>query len=101
MNVTMFLTMLSAFSAVSSLVTECIKNLAADKADLPCNIVALITALIIGSGGTAVYYQLNAVSFTADSFIYMILMGLASGLVSMAGFDKVKQTIGQIVGSKV
>lgn len=101
MNVTMFLTMLSAFSAVSSLVTECIKKFAADKADLPSNAVALIASLIIGGGGTAVYYQLSAVPFTVNGFIYMILMGLASGLVSMAGFDKVKQTIEQIAGSKV
>lgn len=97
MNVTVFLILLSTFSAVSSLVTEGIKNIAADKTNLSYNIIALIAALIIGGGGTAVYYQLNAVPFTVNNIIHMVLMGLASGLVSMVGFDKVKQTVEQVI----
>ena len=100
MNTTMFLILLSAFSVISSLVTEGIKNLANDRVYLSCNIVALITALIIGGGGTAVYYQLNAIPFSANNIIYMVLMGLASGLVSMVGFDKVKQAIEQLAGKR-
>lgn len=101
MNTTMFLFLLSAFSVISSLVTEGIKNITNDKANLSYNIVVLITALIVGGGGTAIYYQLNAVPFTANNIIYMVLMGLASGLVSMVGFDKVKQTVDEIVNKKV
>lgn len=97
MNTTMFLILLSAFSVISGLVTEGIKKLANDKVNLSYNIVALITALFIGGGGTAIYYQLNAISFSTNNIIYMILMGLFSGLVSMVGFDKVKQAIEQIV----
>lgn len=100
MNVTVFLILLSAFSVLSSLMTEGIKNIAIDKVNLSYNIVALITALIIGGGGTAVYYQLNAIPFTVNNIIYMVLMGLASGLVSMVGFDKVKQSIEQLTNSK-
>ena len=100
MTTTMFLILLSAFSMVSSLVTEGIKNITADKANLSYNIVALVTALIVGGGGTAVYYQLNTLPFTVNNIIYMILMGFASGLVSMVGFDKVKQAIEQIVNKQ-
>ena len=100
MTTTMFLILLSAFSVLSSLVTEGIKDVATDKVNLSYNIVALITALIVGGGGTAVYYQLNAVSFTVNNVIYAVLMGLASGLVSMVGFDKVKQAIVQITNKK-
>lgn len=100
MTTTMFLILLSTFSAVSSLVTEGIKNIATDKTNLPYNIVALITALFVGGGGTAVHYQLNALPFTVNNIIYMILMGLASSLVSMVGFDKVKQTIEQLVSKQ-
>lgn len=96
MNTTMFLILLSAFSVISSLITEGIKNLANDRVNLSYNIVALITALFVGGGGTAVYYRLNAIPFSANNVIYMVLMGLASGLVSMVGFDKVKQAIEQI-----
>lgn len=100
MNTTMFLVLLSAFSVLSSLVTEGIKNLATDKVNLSYNLVALITALIVGGGGTAVYYQLNAIPFTVNNIIYMALMGLASALVSMTSYDKVKQAIEQIVNKK-
>lgn len=97
MTTTMFLILLSCFSVLSSLVTEGIKNIAADRANLSYNIVALISALIIGSGGTAAYYQLNAIPFSENNIICMALMGLASGLVSMTSYDKVKQTIQQLI----
>lgn len=96
MNSVSFLILLSAFSVLSGLVTEGIKKIASDKANLSYNIVALIVALIVGGVGTAVYYQLNAIAFTTNNIIYIVLMGLASGLVSMVGFDKVKQAIEQI-----
>lgn len=96
MTTTMFLILLSAFSMISGLVTEAVKKFVNDKANLSYNLIALITALIIGSGGTAVYYQLNGFLFDINNVIYMILMGFASGLVSMIGYDKVKQAILQI-----
>ena len=99
MNTTMFLILLSAFSVLSSLVTEGIKNIATDKVNLSYNIVALVAALIIGGGGTAVYYQLNAIPFTVNNVIYAVLMGLASGLTAMTSYDKVKQTITQFINT--
>lgn len=96
MTTTMFLILLSAFSVFTSLVTEGIKKVVLDKANLSYNIVALVSALVIGGCGTAVYYQLNGIAFTGNNVIYMVLMGLASGLVSMVGFDKVCQAIRQI-----
>lgn len=101
MNTTMFLILLSGFSVLSGLVTEGIKTIVTDKVNLSYNIVALITALIVGGGGTVVYYQLNAIPFTVNNVIYAVLMGFASGLVSMVGFDKTKQAIEQIVNKKV
>ena len=98
MNVTTFLILLSAFSVLSGLVTEAVKKVVNDKANLSYNIVALVVALIIGSVGCAIYYQLNAIVFTTNNVIYMILMGLASGLTATVGYDKVKQAIEQVVG---
>ena len=96
MTTTMFLILLSAFSVFTSLVTEGIKKVATDQANLSYNIVALVSALIIGGCGTAVYYQLTGIPFTINNMICMGLMGLASGLVSMVGFDKVCQAIRQM-----
>lgn len=64
------------------------------------NIIALIVSLIVGGVGCAIYYQLNAIPFNVNNVIYMILMGLASGLCSMVSYDKLKQCIEQISGNK-
>lgn len=96
MTVTMFLMLLSAFSVISGLVTESIKKLVNDKVNLSWNITALVVALIIGSCGCFIYYQLSAIAFSLNNIIYAMLMGLASGLVSMIGYDKVKQAVLQI-----
>ena len=100
MTTTTFLMLLSSFSVLSGLVTEGIKKLISDKANMSYNIIALVVALVIGGAGSAVYYQLNAIPFNLDNIIYLFLMGLASGLCSMVGFDKIKQAIEQIVGKK-
>ena len=98
MTITTFLMLLSSFSVLSGLVTEGIKKLISDNANLSYNIVALVVALIIGGVGCGIYYQLNAIVFTTNNVIYMILMGLASGLTATVGYDKVKQAIEQVVG---
>ena len=98
MTTTTFLTLLSAFTVLSGLTTEGIKNLISDKSNMSYNIIALIVSLIVGGIGCAIYYQLNAIPFDVNNVIYMILMGLASGLCSMVSYDKLKQCIEQISG---
>ena len=100
MTTTTFLMLLSSFSVLSGLVTEGIKKLISDKANMSYNIIALVVALVIGGAGSAVYYQLNAIPFNLNNIIYLVLMGLASGFCSMVGFDKIKQAVEQIVGKK-
>ena len=100
MTTTTFLMLLSSFSVLSGLVTEGIKKLISDKANMSYNVIALVVALVIGGAGSAVYYQLNAIPFNLDNIIYLVLMGLASGLCSMVGFDKIKQAIEQITSKK-
>lgn len=97
MNMEIFLMLLFAFAVISGLFTEGIKKIINDKANLSYNLIALCTALIVGVVGTGIYYQLNNIPFDTNNIVYMILLGLASGLCSMLGYDKVKQTILQIV----
>lgn len=100
MDIATFLMLLFAFSVISGLFTECVKKLANDKANFSYNIIALCTSLSVGVIGTGIYYQLNNIAFDANNIIYMILLGLSSGLCSMLGYDKVKQTIIQITDKK-
>ena len=100
MTTTTSLMLLSAFTVLSGLTTEGIKNLISDKSNMSYNIIALIVSLIVGGVGCAIYYQLNTIPFDINNVIYMILMGLASGLCSMVGYDKLKQCIEQISGNK-
>ena len=95
MTVTMFLMLLAAFSSISGLITEGIKKLISDKKNLSYNLLALIVALIVGGVGCVIYYQLTGIPYTTNNIIYIVLMGFASGLSSMVGYDKIKQMIQQ------
>ena len=92
----LFLILLAGFSALSSLVMEGIKKSFLNNKNVSYNIVALIIALVIGISGTFIYYQLNDIVLDTNNVLYAILMGLASGLVSMVGYDKVKQTLDEL-----
>ena len=89
MGVETFLMLLLAFSTLASLTTEAIKKLfSADG-----NLTAFVVAIIVGLGGTLLYYQLGSIDFTLNNIIYAVLMGLASSLVSQLGYDKIKEAI--------
>lgn len=92
------LILLSFYAALTALIVEGIKKLFADKVNFSYNLMAIIIALIIGVIGTLIYYQLHEIYFTINNIIYLFLISLASGLVAMVGFDKVKQLIMQITG---
>lgn len=96
MSIQMFLSLLFAFSVISSLLTEAIKKVVADKKNLAYNIVALIIALVVGCGGTVIYYVLKDMPIGLKDVIYICLMGIASGLTAELGYDKVVQAIKQI-----
>ena len=101
MTAPMFLMLLAAFSSISGLITEGIKKLINDKKNLSYNLLALIVALIVGGVGCVIYYQLTGIQYTTNNIIYIILMGLASGLSSMVGYDKIKQLIQQFSKNNV
>lgn len=96
MDVTVFLMLLFDFSIITSLVMEMVKKLIKDKENISYNVVTLCIAIVIGSIGMMIYYQLTGTPFTMNNIIYIIIMGFASGLCSMLGYDKVRQAILQI-----
>lgn len=84
-------------AGISSLLTQAIKKACenAGKEYKP-NMIALINALVVGCGGTAVLYTFNAIPWTVNNIICLILMGVAVWMASMVGYDKVIQTLQQL-----
>lgn len=97
MNITLFIALLTMFSAITGVVTEgCKKLLDETSIVYSSNIVAFIVACVVGVSGTGAYYVLNSIEFNAVNIICMFLMGFATSIGAMVGYDKVIQTIGQL-----
>ena len=78
MTITMFISILTIGAAVTSLLTEAIKKAYqnADK-DYSANVIALINAIVVGGGGTAVCYMLLNIPWTVNNIICLVLMAVA------------------------
>lgn len=101
MTITSFLVLLAAFAAITSVVTEGVKKfLDSLKVSYASNVVVLIVALVVGCGGTAIYYANCQIPFNALTSVYLALMGVANWLSAMVGYDKVKQAIEQLKNGK-
>lgn len=97
MTVTLFMTIIVVASMVASLLTEAIKKAYENaKKEYSANIIALVNAIVVGCGGTAVVYMLLNIPWTVNNIICLILMGVAVWIGAMIGYDKVIQTIQQI-----
>ena len=85
MTVPMFITLLTAFSAISSLCTEAFKKMF-DSAGIKyaSNILVFIIACVVGIGGTAIYYVLRFEYFLLpvtqmNMFLHLIACPLQCG----------------------
>lgn len=92
------LILLAFYASLTALIVEGVKKLFSDKVNFSYNLLAILVSLVVGAVGTAIYYQFNEIYYTINNTIYLVLISLASGLVAMVGFDKVKQLILQITG---
>ena len=97
MTVTLFITILTLGAGVTSLLTEAIKK-AYDNAqkEYSANLIALIDAVVVGMGGTAVSYMLLNIPWTVNNIICLVLMGVCVWIGSMIGYDKIVQLISQL-----
>lgn len=97
MTVATFITLLTMFSAITGLIVEAIKKLLDEKNTVySSNMIACIVACVVGIGGTCIYYIFMTIPFSAINIICMLIMGVASAVGAMVGYDKVIQTIGQL-----
>ena len=96
MTITLFITLLTAFSAITSLCTQGVKKILDEKkVTYASNVLVFVIACIVGIGGTAVYYVLNGVEFDIANITCMILMGLATSMGAMTSYDKIVQSVKQ------
>lgn len=94
MSMEVFLLLLGLFSVLTSLITEGVKTKFLVNTDsVYYSLVALVVAVVIGVVGTLTYYVLNYITIDLRLVIFAILMGLASGLVSMTSYDRVHDAI--------
>ena len=97
MSIALFITLLTMFSVITSVCTEgCKKLLDEAKVTYASNVLVFIIACIIGIGGTCIYYVLNHIEFNVINVVCAALMGLATSIGAMVGYDKVIQTIKQL-----
>ena len=97
MTVTLFVTMLTLGAAVTSLLTEAIKKAYTNAGkEYSPNLIALVNAVVVGMGGTAICYMLMSIPWTINNIICLVLMGVAVWIASMIGYDKVLQLLKQI-----
>lgn len=93
MDINTFLESLFVWSAITTLIVEGIGKLFTIKSK---NVAAFIVAIIVGLLGNITLCYLSGGAFTQEMLVTAVLTGLASGIVSQVGYDKVKQTIEQI-----
>ena len=97
MTVELFAELFIGGSVVSSLLTQAIKKWYENAGkEYSANVVALVDALIVGCGGTAIGYMLMGTPWTVNNIICLALMGVAVWIASMIGYDKVIQMLIQL-----
>ena len=100
MTVELFMILLTAFSAITSLFTEAVKKfLDSLNVKYASNIVALFVAVFVGGVGTWIFYVFNNIELNITNCICIFLMICANWIGSMVGYDKIKQAIIQTGGS--
>lgn len=98
MTLPIFLGLLFAFGILVSLLTQVIKKMLDDaQRKYSANFIVLLISLVVGILGTAIFYALVGIPFTAVNVMCMVLMGFAVWLSAMQGYDKVVQLIKQFV----
>lgn len=96
MTLEVFLILLLAVSIFTGLTVEAIKKFIGEKYNASSNVVAGVTAIVLGVVVGVFYCILAGVAFNAQLVIILIALVFLSWLCAMVGYDKVVQAITQI-----
>lgn len=101
MTIGLFIMIAAICCGVSILLTEGIKIWCKNaNKNYSANLIALITSLVAGGGGTTAAYILMDIPFNATNITCIVLMIAVVWLGGMVGYDKVMQLVAQISSKK-
>ena len=101
MNTSIFLIGMLACSILTGLLTEAVKKLLKEtKVKYSKNILAAIISVIVGVGVGVGYIVYTGILWTPQVISLLVLLIILSFICSMVGYDKVIQSIEQIINSK-
>ena len=95
MTMTLFMFLLSFGASVTSLFTEALKKVFEN---VPSNVIALMSAVVVGIGGTSAVYVILEIPFDIKNIVCIIILTFYIWLGSMVGYDKIMQTFEQFKG---
>lgn len=101
MTVDLFLMLLTLGSIISALLTETLKKVMENtQRNYSANVLALINAVVVGCGGTAIAYLFLNIPWSRNNIICLVLMSICVWMGSMIGYDKIIQLIVQVKEEK-
>ena len=93
---TVFISLLFTVSILVGLTVEAVKKILGDR-KYPTNIIAGIVSIVLSVVVGIFYCILTSTPITAIIIIYLIALVFFSWLCAMLGYDKVVQTLTQII----
>ena len=96
MSVSLFIALFVGGGLVNILLTQSIKQFYYNRNESASpNVIALVSALVVGGGGTAFAYMLLGVAWTVNNILCMLAMMLFVWMGSMIGYSKILETYRQ------
>lgn len=91
------LALVTGFSIITSMLTALAKKvLNIFKIKYASNAVVLVVAILVGAGGTMLYYVNAQIPLNALTSVYLAIMCIMNCMGAMLGYDKAKQMIMQL-----
>lgn len=97
MTVEIFASMLAGCALVTGLITEALKKTGLVKSN---NILALIVSVVVSVLSLTFYFVATSTPFTGTNILVSIAFWMANWVGAMVGYDKVIQTIKQIISGE-
>lgn len=96
MSVSLFIALFVGGGVINILLTQAIKQFYYNRNEAASpNIIALVSAVVIGGGGTAFSYSLLGIQWTINNILCLIAMMLFVWMGSMIGYSKILETYRQ------